>query len=167
MIDPKFIQVLRLLVPRFESHSIDWAITGSLGMAPQDMPLEVHDIDLQTDAVGARHMERLFLDYVTRPLKLVERERIRSLLGAFLIEGAQVEIIGDIQKRLPDGTWEPPVRVVDFKVWVHAAGMRLPVLSLEHEYEAYLLMGRTERARLILDWIQRRPAAQADAGKSA
>ncbi len=167
MIDPRFTQVLRLLVSRFESRPIEWVITGSLGMALQGMPLEVHDIDLQTDEVGARHMERLFLDHVTRPVKMVEHERIRSLLGALLLDGVQVEIIGDIQKRLPDGTWEPPVRVVDFKVWVDAAGMRLPVLSLEHEYEAYLLMGRTERARLILDWIQRRPAAQADAGKSA
>ncbi len=159
MIPQNFLAVMRFVASGLASLNVEWALTGSLGMALQGMPLDVHDIDLQTDRQGAFEIQQRFSAHLSRPVLLVERERIRSLLGALLIDGVTVEIIGDMQKRLEDGSWESPVRVGDFILWVETAGMRLPVLSLEHEHEAYLLMGRLEKACLIWDWLHPRPAS--------
>ena len=54
--------------------------------------------------------------------------------------------MGDIQHRRDDGTWDAPVDLRRYRQWVDTAGMQLPVLSLEYEYQAYLRMGRRERA---------------------
>ncbi len=156
MIPSSYLSVLRQLAPRLATLDIDWAITGSVGMALQGMPLDVHDIDLQTDEAGAYAIEREFAHCVYRPVSMVDRESFRSFLGALVLDGIKVEIIGDMQKRLPDGTWEPPVRVGDITLWIATAGMRLPVLSLEHEVQAYQLMGRLEKAALIRDWLRNR-----------
>ena len=32
-------------------------------------------------------------------------------------------------------------------------GMSVPVITLEYEYEAYLRLGRSERAQLLRDWL--------------
>jgi hypothetical protein len=69
--------------------------------------LEPHDIDLQTDVQGAYEIERRFSSQVSRNVGFSSTERIRSHFGSLLVEGLVVEIMGDIQKRREDGTWEP------------------------------------------------------------
>jgi hypothetical protein len=39
---------------------------------------------------------------------------------------------------------------------VEVEGLRLPVLSLEYEYRAYLALGRVERAEMLRRWFQAR-----------
>ena len=57
--------------------------------------------------------------------------------------------MGDLQKKLSDGTWEDPVNPQDHLDWVMFEGLRLPVLSLEYEYRAYLKLGRLEKAEQL------------------
>ncbi len=166
-IEPRFLAVLREIHSRLKDSGIDWAITGSLGMALQGMELPVHDIDLQTDAAGAYAIERLFAESVIRPVADATKGSIRSLLGAFELHGVTVEVIGDMQKRLDSGLWEEPVRVPDHRVWLSREGMRLPVVSLEHEYQAYLLMGRREKAQMLRDWLDGHGHPASSAGPSA
>lgn len=155
MIEPRYIAVLGEMASRLAGSSVVWAITGSLGMALQGVDVDVHDIDLQTDQLGAREIERRFAQYVVRPVVFSPSERIRSYLGALRLNDVTVEIIGEMQKRLPSGLWETPVRVQDHLCWVEASGMSLPVMSLEHEYEVYLQMGRQEKARLLWEFLHR------------
>ncbi len=54
---------------------------------------------------------------------------------------------------LADGTWEDPqrhTRVVDYE------GMRIPVLCLEYECQAYLKLGTIERAWMLRAFIDTR-----------
>jgi hypothetical protein len=74
---------------------------------------------------------------------------MRSHLGALLIDGIEVEIMGDIQKRLEDGSWESPVDLNSHRRFVNFEGMQVPVLSLEYEAQAYQKMGRLERAEML------------------
>ena len=53
-----------------------------------------------------------------------------------------MEIMGAVQKRLPDGSWEAPVNVADHLVFVDFEEHRVPVLTLEHEWRAYDRLGR-------------------------
>ena len=149
------LDILQMIYTRLVESQVIWAVTGSLGMALQGMEVEVHDIDLQTDPAGAYEIERLLSKFVTVPVRYVVSKRIRSHLGKLEINGVQVEIIGGVQKQLGDGSWEEPVRVESYRRWVELEGMRIPLLSLEYEYQAYLRMGRIEKAEMIKQWLQK------------
>lgn len=69
-----------------------------------------------------------------------------------MIDGIKVEIMGDIQKRVDD-RWEPPVDISKYKRLVDVEGMKIPVLDLEYEYQAYLKLGRVERARMVRNFL--------------
>lgn len=138
---------------RLASTDVNWVVTGSLGFALQGMPVEPHDIDIQSDEKGVYEIERLFSEYVTRPVALSSTETMHSHFGALSIDSLKVEIMGDIQKRLSDGTWEAPVDLNRYKRFVEIEGMRIPVLSLEYEYQAYLKLGRIERAEMLKNWL--------------
>lgn len=154
LIEPIYLQVLRKIHDRLAGSPVVWVVTGSLGMALQGMPVAVHDIDIQTNRSGAYEIEKRLAPYVTRKVTFSEAERIRSYFGSLTIDGIQVEIMGDIQKRLEDGSWEEPVDPARYRRFVEREGMRIPVLSLEYEYRAYLRLGRREKAEKIQRWLE-------------
>jgi len=90
---------------------------------------------------------------VTRADGIQDAERIRSYYGALMMDGIEVEIMGDIQKRMPDGSWEEPVDIERHKTYVEVDGMRVPVLTLEYEYEAYKHLGRADKAAILREWL--------------
>ncbi len=149
MIDPTYLEVLREVSRRLEDGRVNWAITGSLGFALQGISVEPNDIDIQTDRAGAYEIERLFPRSVVRPVAFSSAERIRSYYGAMVIDGVPVEIMGDVEKRGANGTWEGPVDIRRHIRVVEICGMRVPVLSLEYEYRAYLMLGRTDKAEVL------------------
>jgi hypothetical protein len=134
MIEEKYLSTLRKIHARLKDGRAKWVVTGSLGMALQGMDIEVHDIDIQTDRQGAYKIESKFPEYVIAPVHYSESERIRSYFGKLDIVGVKVEIMGDIQKRVNEQTWEEPVKVDHYRHWVEIEGMQIPVLSLEYEH---------------------------------
>ena len=154
MIAARYLNALRLIVQRLEGQAIDWTVTGSCGFALQGLDVAVHDIDLQTDGSGAYAIEHALADKSRRKVAFSAAERIRSHFGALEVDGVKVEIMGDIQKRLGDGAWEAPVDIRTHRRWVTIGDLRIPVLSLEYEYMAYLALGRLERAEMLRIWLQ-------------
>lgn len=152
--------VLRALYDALTASGANWALTGSLGLALQGVPLEPHDIDVQTDKEGAYALAEMFADDVIEPVAFSAVDHTRSYLGVLKIGGIKVEVMGDMQHRGPDGAWEPPVDLDAHKRFVEIEGMRVPVLSLEHEHTAYLKMGRAERAAQIAQVIEQSSKAK-------
>lgn len=140
---------LQEIAERLEHTPITWAITASCSLALQGVPVVVHDIDLRTDAQGAYALEAIFLVYQKRPVLLSSTGRVRSHFGAFELQGVEVEIIGDMQHILEDGSWEPLVDIQQHMIWVMLDHMRLPVMTLEYLYEAYQLLGRADKVALV------------------
>jgi hypothetical protein len=56
-------------------------LTGSLNLALQGVPVEINDIDVLTDKVGAYEIENCFSEYETRKAAFSSAERIRSYLA--------------------------------------------------------------------------------------
>jgi len=155
MIDPKYLKVLRKIYTQLNDGKVNWVVTGSLGFALQDVPTEVHDIDIQTDKAGAYEIERRFSEFVLRKVAFSSAEKICSRFGVLMIDGIKVEIMGDIRKRLEDGTWEEPVALEQHKRFIEVEGMHIPVLSLEYEYQAYSKLSRIDRAEMLRKWLRR------------
>ena len=155
MISKQYLDVLRQICELMQGIQFDWAVTGSLGMVLQGMDLPVHDIDIQTDEDGAYEIERRMAEFVVKPVLFKGSDRMRSRLGKLAIDGIQVEIMGAIQKRLPDGSWESPVQVAEHRRWAEIKDLKVPVLSLEYEAEAYQVMGREDRSAQIRKWLEK------------
>jgi hypothetical protein len=151
---PEHLSALKKILTALEGQPINWAITGSLGFALQGVKVEVHDIDIQTDRESAYTIQQLFSDYMTKEVRFSSTDRIRSHFGAFEIDGIEVEIMGDIQKKLTDATWEDPINPRDHLVWIEFEGMRIPVLSLPYEYQAYIKLGRFEKAEMLRQYLE-------------
>jgi hypothetical protein len=149
------ISVLRLICGRLGEASSVWAVTGSLAFALRGMDVTVHDIDLQSDCAGAYEIERRLAEFIVEPVRYLEATTIRSHFGALCVGGIRVEIMGDIEKRAPGVAWQPPVDLAQVRQWVTAHGLRIPVLSLEYEEQAYRALGRTRRADMLKGWLAR------------
>ena len=153
MINPIYLNVLRKIYIRLCNTNINWVITGSLGFALQGVPVEPHDIDVQTNKTGAYEIERLFSKFVDRKVAFSSTHVIRSHFGVLMIDGIKVEIMGDIQKRLDNGTWESPVDLKQHRKIVEIEGMQVPVLSLAYEYQAYMKLGRIDKAKMLKKYL--------------
>jgi hypothetical protein len=157
-LESRFLAALEVLARGLQDETLPWALTGSAGHALQGINLHPRDIDVQTDAGGAYRIAERFAPHVRTPVKLRKTAQIRSHYGVLSIAGVTVEIMGDIEKRLPDGSWTPPPDLTAIRRYVNLAGLTLPVLDLAYEAEAYALMGRDERAALLRKWLRgRRP----------
>ena len=131
-----------------------WALTGSTSFALQGMDLEAHDIDIQTDKDSAYKLGELLEKYCTEPVRFCGTDAIRSHFGRFQVGQAEVEVMGDIEKRLPGGDWQKAPALGSITEYVDYEGMRLPVLSLSYEARAYRVMGRAARAQEIEAYLK-------------
>ena len=52
-----------------------------------------------------------------------------------------------------DGSWKEPVDLNRYKRIVEIEGMRVPVLSLEYEYQAYVKLGRVNKVEMLRRWF--------------
>lgn len=152
MLPPHHRAVLREICRRLAGLDLTWALTGSAALALQGMAIEPADLDLQTDTTGAYAIERAFGDRVTRRVSFSTSERIRSHFGALLIHGITVEIMGDVEK-LVDGAWEEPPDLACHLRFIDYEGLSVPILNPAYEYLAYLKLGRSDRARMLRDWL--------------
>ena len=153
MIDPVYLNVLRQIHARLANTDVNWVITGSFGFALQGVPAQPNDIDIQTDKAGAYEIERRFSDVVIRKAEFSATERIKSHFGALQVDGIEVEIMGDIQKKGADSVWEEIVNPAHYRQMVEIEGLLVPVLSLEYECQAYLKFGRVEQAKMLRRWL--------------
>lgn len=135
-----------------------WVVTGSAGFALQGLPMRPNDIDLQTDAAGAHAIQAQYADLVSRPVVWSATDRIRSHYGALRITGVTVEIMGDIEKRRPDGSWERPAPLHQHRRFVSVGGLSVPVLDLAYKERAYHALGRRETAALLRRWLDQQPS---------
>lgn len=143
------LAALRNLVALLPLVEVNWALTGSMGHLLQGAPVQPHDIDVQTDEAGALKAAELLAPYLIAPLRRRESERMRSLFGAFVVDGVAVELMGAVQKRLADGSWGPPTDPAEHRRLVHVESLVVPVLSLQYEAAAYASIGRHDRASLL------------------
>ena len=125
-----------------------WALTGSAGLRLQGVDVPVHDLDVQSDQAGVAEITRRLPDHLREAPRLKESALLRSYYGFLEVSGVKVELMGDIQQRLPGG-WGPPVDLEGHRRWVAWQERLVPVLDLAYEAQAYAHLGREAKAAVI------------------
>jgi len=147
---------LELVCERLSRTPLEWATSGSAALALQGVPVTCADLDLATTADAASAVERALAGRVIEPVGYRTRGAIRGHLGRVEVAGVEVEVLGDIQNRLPDGTWTPPPRLSEHITHVPLNKRRCPVLNLRYLRTAYAAMERGDKVRLIEETIEQR-----------
>ena len=80
MIPRNHIAVLKKIYGRMKGKEVVWVVTGSLGLALRGIPVQVHDIDIQTDKRGAYAFEKIFSEYASRTVTFSSSNEMRSFL---------------------------------------------------------------------------------------
>ena len=147
------LDALELLFKRLPMGQYLWALTGSAGLRLQGVDVPVHDLDIQTDGKTIYLIEKQLLEYVRTPVHFWQSPGMRSLEGRFEIYGVEIELLADIVHLKADGSGRS---YTDFSrlICIKLHGMHIPVFPLEDELDAYLAMGRIEKAALIRRTIQ-------------
>ena len=101
---------LREVARRLGGPGVRWAVTGSAGHRLQGVPVDVHDLDIQTDEPGAWMAHETLADVAVQRLTRWKSTTMSSLLGRYRIADIDVEIIGDIRHRASqEPPWDEPV----------------------------------------------------------
>ena len=145
---------IKFLVENFSSLDELWAFTGSLGQYIQGMKINPHDIDIQTDRLGAYAINKLLSNYCVEQVYFKESEKIKSYFGVFKIDSVKIEVMGDMQKLVND-SWTFKTDLKSTILIVNWKGLKIPVMDLEYELQAYNDMGRFERAEKIKSFLEK------------
>ncbi len=148
------LRVLEFLLKRVPPRANVWVLTGSASLRMQGVDVAVHDLDIQADEKTVHLFEKELMEFMLSPVQPWDSTGMRSLDGKAEIDGIEIELMANIAHRLQDGSWGCHT---DFSrlIWLETHGLQVPVLSLEDEYEDYLAMGRTEKAALICQALQK------------
>ncbi len=124
-----------------------WTLIGSAALALQGLPLTPHDIDILIDRSGLRILSTRLKKFIAVPPKWKESEQFASVFAQLRLEGARVEIFGDM--RIKSGE-----RAIRFNLWPYVrempfAGSKVRVAPPEWELVASALLGQKEKAEMI------------------
>lgn len=149
MLPESHLTALRIVADRLADQPITWAVAAGCGLALQGIAVEVHDLDIQTDAPGAYALAALWPEHIVRPIRQSHTDRIQSHYGMLRLAGVDVDIMGDVQYRRADGSWVAPAPFLAHRHMIRYGDLWLPVLALRYELEAYRSIGRTAKVALL------------------
>lgn len=155
------IRALRALLDRLAGREgLVWALTGSTSFALQGMDVPVNDIDIISDRDSALRIGALLDDCCIKPVEASSAKYVRSFYGQFRLEGVDIDLMGDSCRMNLDGSWGEPAFLPPLIGWVTVSSLRLPVLSLIFEEQAYRLLRRDERADAIAAFLRGKGSAK-------
>lgn len=136
-----------------------WALMGSTASVLQGLEgYSPPDIDLVTTTEGAYIMSGAVAGCgaTIRPVSFSKAGPYASHFGIFEVEGVKAEVMGDLVIQVEDGAieanmhfghWSEKVRVLHFE------DLHIPVVPLEWQIIANVLLSRPERSHGIADHL--------------
>ena len=150
---------INAVIPTMFRAQQPWAVMGSTASVLQGIcNYTPPDIDLVTTRDGAYIMSGSIggLGATVRPVGYSESDRYASHFGIFEVLDVKVEVMGDLIIRVADGhidatehfaRWSDKVRLIHFEQH------HIPVVPLEWQLVANVLLSRPERSTGIADYL--------------
>ena len=146
--------VLERTIQRFETHQIQWWLTGSAACAVRGIPISPHDIDLMTYKTETMKIKHAFHDVMIEPFRHVSGWFVKGF-GVTYIEGGRVDFAFDPEATSDDhgkmdfgcyaASHLETIRWKDYEVLVPPVELHLPSNKIRN---------RTERVELIEQYMK-------------
>lgn len=144
-----FLDVIEYICIKLINTRILWALTGSLNHAMQGVNIKPNDIDIISDKSGIYAIEKIFRQYIAKPVCYSEQSSLRSHYGMLRISNISVDLMSDVENLLKSGIWDSHVGWQDNIQQIKFRNSIVPVLSLGYELATYRKLGLWKRADLI------------------
>lgn len=145
--------ILQKIYQLFKENQCFWILSGSTSLRLQGVQVPVKkDIDILTDANGAKKIDQVLKDYVIQSSAFSKTEKYQSHFGRYEIDDVNVEVMGEFQYRMKNGEWSKPNQKNEIH-YVMYHKMALPVLTLEQELQEYQNMDRMDKVQKIQERI--------------
>jgi len=118
-----------------------YCIRGTSSLVLQSINMNIDDIDILCNKETALLANKLFKEYIVDAVSYKESDKFKSYFGKFIINGVNVEFMGDWQIKHKDGTWSEIFDGSSFNT-VIVNGTIVKVSKIEDELKMFLLMGR-------------------------
>jgi hypothetical protein len=147
---PSILRALRTVAHGLPHDGYDWAVTGSAALLLRGCPINARDVDVIASREVSLVAARVLRDYCVHAPRYCEAGNIRSLFARYSVQGWTVEIMADVENRLPKrgwvrhDHWQPAVQ------WVSCFGIQLPFLRLGYELGLSRLLGNRPRTHILL-----------------
>jgi hypothetical protein len=153
MITENVYKTLTIILRVLRSNKVNWVLIGSLNLFLQGVEIEYHDIDIYTDKEGVSLINKIFGKYVIQPINFSETDVFKSFRGIFKINDCLVDVVSDLHFRPSiNSKWFKSSGLSNLKTLKYK-DLLLPVTPLNEEYQAYINMGRLEKAKKIKNKI--------------
>lgn len=149
MIPETIFEALKKFVQIIDGKNIPWVLSGSTSLVIQGVDVVINnDIDILTTEEGSKQIHILLAEYVEKESAYSSTDKYQSFFGIYKIGGVNIDVMGEFQYRLKDGSWSEPNQ--NHKIFIKEhQGMSLPLLSLEQELVEYDNMGKVEKVEKI------------------
>jgi hypothetical protein len=152
MLPDNFIKSIKLITSELQNKNIKWALVGTTNLALQGLDVKPNDLDIVTFANHIQVFERIFKDYIIKPLT----KKISSTKGCpdyyilmLSINGVEIEVMGEFETNVYfSKVGRGEIEEIDLE------GMRIPCLNLSSEANAYEKLGRNKKVEMIKDFIK-------------
>jgi hypothetical protein len=148
MITQKQADVLKILSDNI-NKTTNWTLMGSMSLALHGMAVNVKDIDILTNKKGVFEIEKALNRYVITTTKIKQYSDRKAYRVVLNIKGIEVEALADIQENLQEKSRLSAKQFVEFNK------LKLPIVDLTRELNAYKNWGKPNKVKLIEEYLKR------------
>jgi 8-oxo-dGTP pyrophosphatase MutT (NUDIX family) len=135
-------KAIETLCTKVAGEDVRWAIIGTANLALHGIDIVPGDIDIIADRESAFKIGSLLKEYEASPVAHRQAESMRSYLGRFLVENVEVEVMGDVWRKVGQEWTNISEWVLSSPGTLRIGQMDLPACPLEKELIAYEISGR-------------------------
>jgi len=132
------INALEIINKKLKNKKIKWIIGGSTSLYLQGINIKkTSDIDIATDKEGAFKINEIFKEHEIKPVKFSKNKIISSYRGKFKIKNIEVDIMGELKKKIGNKWVNISRRRLKSPKFVKIRNIRIPVTPLEQHLASY------------------------------
>lgn len=137
----QLVKVVKIVAQKLQGEK--YAVRGTASLVLQGLAMGLDDIDILCDAQTALNSNIKLADYLIEAVAFKESDKFKSYYGKFLIDGVQVEIMGDWQIYNDKKGWSKIYSAdAESATDVDVDGVKIPVTKIGLELEVFARMGR-------------------------
>jgi len=120
-----------------------YALRGTASLVLQDLDMNVDDVDILCNKESALNANSRLSEYLMERVVFKESLKFKSYFGKFLIDGVDVEVMGDWQIFNEKKGWSKIYYpTAETTTHIRLKDLEIPVTKVELELEVFALMGR-------------------------
>jgi hypothetical protein len=146
MISEENVSALKILHDKL--IDLDWRLIGSANLTLQGIDIIAKDIDIMVKVDNVQVVQTLLQQYCTKRIEYSKTGNFASYYGQFNINDVKIDVIAGLVL-IKNGVQTTKDIFAKNPTIIDVEGMAIPCANLNTEYEAYIDLGRYDKAQLI------------------